>query len=678
MHAVTSFSSRSVRSRWAFPSLQACLFVLLSSILRVILLTKFGPKSGGASLAWIFSSGLLLDATVAAVLFLPTALSVAVGTRRWMDSKWQQGLLLASTWLFWALLLFLFQAEYFFFEEYSSRFNTVAIDYLHYWTEVSGNVSAMYPVKSIIAVCVGGAGVITWILQRFAWPSKEISPRARIGGLLTWIAASAALLASVTRFDFHRDNDRLVNEIANNGLVSGSIAFWTRDLEYAHFFPTLPREQAFRRARQRLDTPGAEWTADPYSLQRRIPGDPQRAKLNVIVLAQESFGSEFWGCLNSKDGNPPKRSLTPQLDSLAAHEGLLFTNLFADGNRTVRGMEAIFASFPPLPGDAMLARSKSRDCDTLATVLARDGYSATFVYGGRGLFDDMKPFFLANGFQRFIEGSDFDHPTFSTVWGHCDEDLYDRVLTEARAAHRSGQPFLISAMTVSNHQPFAFPEGRVDPKLKGHKAGARYSDVALARFIEQAKNEPFWQDTIFAIVADHGARVYGSQTVPVLSYEIPLLILGPAAVKNPQRVNTAGCQLDVTPTILGLIGRPYDSVFYGRDLLSPAAHRFALLNHNRSIAIYRAPELVTLSLGKVVERFTRSDRKTLTRQPLDGNTEAASLDATALFQTADELYNQRRYSARSTQQTIPALVSRVDGGPETGFQPILNNSQRSR
>ena len=672
MHAVTSFASRFIRSRWAFASLQVVLFVLLSTILRMILVARFGPKPASASVGWMFGSGLLLDATVALILFLPTAVCIAVATRRWLEFRWQRGLLLASTGLCWALLIFLFQAEYFFFEEYSSRFNTVAIDYLHYWTEVSGNVSAMYPVKSIVAMCVLGAAAITWALRNWAWPSEALSPRARIAGMLAWLAAAAALLGCVTRLDFHRDNDRLVNEIASNGLVSGSIAFWTRDLEYAHFFPTLPRDEAFRRARQLLDAPGAEWSTDPCSLQRRIPGDPQRPRLNVIVLAQESFGSEFWGCLNLKDGKPPKRSLTPQLDALAAREGLLFTNLFADGNRTVRGMEAIFASFPPLPGDAMLARSKSQGCDTLATVLARDGYSTTFVYGGRGLFDDMKPFFLANGFQRFIEGSDFERPTFSTVWGHCDEDLYDRVLTEARAAHQSGQPFLISAMTVSNHQPFAFPPGRVDPKLKGHKAGARYSDVALARFIEQSKNEPFWQDTVFAIVADHGARVYGSQTVPVLSYEIPLLILGPAAVKSAQRVATAGCQLDVTPTILGLIGRPYDSVFYGRDLLAPAANRFALLNHNRSIAIYREPELVALSLGKVVERFTREDRKTLARQPMDASTEAASQDAIALFQTADELYNQHRYSARPTQQAIPGLVSRSESAPARASKDHFN------
>lgn len=380
---------------------------------------------------------------------------------------------------------------------------------------------------------------------------------------------------------------------------------------------------------------------------------------------QESFGSEFWGCLNLKNGQPKKNSLTPQLDELAAREGMLFTHLFADGNRTVRGLEGILASIPPLPGDAILARTKSQGCDTLASVLGRDGYATTFVYGGRGLFDNMKPFMLANGFQRFIEGSDFKNPKFSTIWGHCDEDLYDRVLEEARAAHAADKPFLLTAMSVSNHQPFIFPPHSTDPKWQGHKAGARYSDHALGRFFEQAKHEPFWQDTIFAVIADHGARVYGSQTVPVLSYEIPLLILGPAVVPQSRRINTLGCQLDVAPTLLGLIGRPYDSVFYGRDLLAPAASRFALLNHNRSIALYREPELVALSLGKVIERYTRTNRKTLICQPLDAATEEMSHEATALFQTADELYTQRRYAVISAA-AVPTEESSPSGEVKTG------------
>ena len=280
--------------------------------------------------------------------------------------------------------------------------------------------------------------------------------------------------------------------------------------------------------------------------------------------------------------------------------------------------------------------------------MGRDGYSTTFVYPGRGAFDGLGRFSLANGFSRFIESKDFEKPVFTNTWGHSNEDLYDRVLAEAQTEHAAGRPFFITALSVSNHQPFTYPEGRIpEPSGKrSRKFAVKYVDYALGRFFDMAQKEKLWEDTIFVVVADHGARVYGSQTVPILSYEIPMLIVGPAAVPAARRVETHGCQLDVAPTILSIIGRPYDSVFYGRDLLSPASARFALLNHNRSIAIYREPELVALSLGKVVERFTRTDRKTLVRQPLDAPTEESARNATALYQTADELYNQRRYSVK--------------------------------
>src|SRR5207253_9088894 len=92
-------------------------------------------------------------------------------------------------------------------------------------------------------------------------------------------------------------------------------------------------------------------------------------------------------------------------------------------------------------------------------------------------------------------------------------------------------------------------------------------DFALGKFFRDARQEPFWTNTIFVVVADHGARVYGRQSIPIHSYEIPLVILGPAVVRAPQRLPQLGCSLDVAPTVLGLLGRPYDTMFFGRDLL---------------------------------------------------------------------------------------------------------------
>ena len=175
----------------------------------------------------------------------------------------------------------------------------------------------------------------------------------------------------------------------------------------------------------------------------------------------------------------------------------------------------------------------------------------------------------------------------------------------------------------------------------------KYSDFALGEFFRAAKKESYWTNTIFVVIADHGARVYGSQSIPIHSYEIPLVILGPAAVKTHVKVGALGNSLDVAPTILGMLGRPYETMFFGRDLLKdePADKARALLNHNRSIGLYRDERLVVLGLKQGVE-FYAGDPKhedikpttTLTDDDLE-----QEKDTIAIFQVADDLYMNERY-----------------------------------
>ena len=217
-----------------------------------------------------------------------------------------------------------------------------------------------------------------------------------------------------------------------------------------------------------------------------------------------------------------------------------------------------------------------------------------------------------------------------------------------RALHATGKPFLVSFMSVSNHLPFTYPKGRIaeDPEAHSRKHAVKYTDWALGDFFEKVKQEPFWKDTIFVVVADHGARVYGSQTIPLKCYEIPLLVLGPAVVPQPRRVSELGCQLDVSPTILGLLGRPYDSMFFGRDLLKEATGPGrVLMHHNRSIGVFEPDRLVVFGLNQQVSAWSGNLKSTeLTpMEGLDPAAEEISRHGQALFRVADDLYLQRRY-----------------------------------
>ncbi len=327
-------------------------------------------------------------------------------------------------------------------------------------------------------------------------------------------------------------------------------------------------------------------------------------------------------------------------------------------------MEGVLASFPPLPGESIVKRDLSDNVEPHKVwVLQRDGYSTLFLYGGRGVFDGMRSFTLRNGYDRFVEEKHFEHPTFTTVWGVCDEDLYDRSVDELRSLSRSGQPFFATILSVSNHKPFTYPKGKIaaNPDEKRRENAVSYSDYALGQFFKKVRTEPFWTNTVFAVVADHGARVYGEQSIPIHSYEIPLLIVGPAAVSRPSRVGQLGCSLDVAPTLLGMVGRPYRSTFFGQDLLhSTVDNGRALLNHNRDIGLLGHERLAVLGLMKKEEFYAADaphEEMKLLRSPQSLERELQA-DAMALFQVADDLYMHQRYRVETDTHTdTPASLS---------------------
>jgi phosphoglycerol transferase MdoB-like AlkP superfamily enzyme len=341
------------------------------------------------------------------------------------------------------------------------------------------------------------------------------------------------------------------------------------------------------------------------------------------------------------------------MDKLATEEGMLFTHIYATGNRTVRGFEGVLSSFPPLPGESIVKRDRSDNVETIARVLKRDGYTNVFLYGGRGLFDSMRSFARRNGYDRFIEQKHFAQPTFTTIWGVCDEDLFQRAIVEFRELARTGQPFCGTVLTVSNHKPYTYPKGRIpeNPDERRRRHAVKYADYALGQFFQAARQEAFWTNTLFVVVADHGARVYGRQSIPIRSYEIPLLIAGPAVVKHPSRIAQLGCSLDVPTTILGLIGRPYESLFFGRDLrLRPDEEGRAWVNHNRDIGLLTHDRLVVLGLKQTVEFYQGNPKvvdMTLLPQPTAADRELEK-DAIAIYQVADDLYMNRRYRIDDT------------------------------
>jgi len=309
--------------------------------------------------------------------------------------------------------------------------------------------------------------------------------------------------------------NRVENELVQNGASSFFRALAKSEIDYHAYYPTAAPADNLALLATQLGTDGSTFVdLEAGRIDRLHPARPEGlGRLNVVVVASESFGAEFSRLYGSDV------DLTPHFDGLA-RQGIWFSHAYATGTRTVRGLEAISASFPPIPTVSILRRPGSEHISTWGSVMRQLGYSTSFLYGGYGYFDDMNHYFGENGFE-VLDRRDVPQPVrFENIWGVADEDLFDMALVHFDRKAATGQPFFALVMTTSNHKPFTFREGvpGVRPQGGGRKAGVRYADYALGYFIEQARGHDWFDDTVFVVLADHGARVYGKADMPLRSY----------------------------------------------------------------------------------------------------------------------------------------------------------------
>ena len=589
-----------------------------------------------------FAAGILLDALAGLYLCLPFGLWIWLMPARWYVSRVGRAIIYFGFALAGFGLLYLIAAEYFFFDEFNARFNYTAVEYLIYPTEVIGNIRDSYPVDSVLTLCALGGIAITWLLRRriqagFALPVRFVR-RSLITlalVLLTLVSAWAISLESIQS----TEENRIADEVAANGVYSFFSALRNARIDYARYYATLPEAEAISRVRKLLQQSNTRWLAAPDApgnpLAREVDNSDLGAprKLHVIFLFQESMGAEFVGSLGGK-------GWTPNIDRIAA-TSLSFTHLYASGTRTVRGMEALTTSLAPVPPESVIKRTGNENLFNLSTIVRKQGYSPTFIYGGYGTFDDMNSYYSANGW-RVIDRTDMPKPKFATIWGIADEELFDNALTEFDRQVARGEQIFSLVMSTSNHKPYLFPEGIPGIKAKGggREAGVRYSDYAIGRFFDELQKKPWYKDTLLVIAGDHGARVYGRAQIPVSNYTIPFIVHAPAIIA-PQRIDILSSQVDIGPTVLGLLHLNYESWLPGRDILRMRpADGYAIFNHNRNVAMMRDGELAVLGFRKSVS----TERYDAANDDLSVTADNPELerDTQALFQLSWEMFADGR------------------------------------
>ena len=332
--------------------------------------------------------------------------------------------------------------------------------------------------------------------------------------------------------------------------------------------------------------------------------------------------------------------ITPNLDRLA-NESLFFDNLYASGTRTVRGLEALALSVPPLPGTSIVKRPGNDGFRSWGTVLKQHGYDTKYLYAGYGYFDNMNAFFSGNDYT-VVDRSAFskDEISFANIWGVCDEDLFKKTIKEADQSIAAGKPFFSMVMTTSNHRPFTYPAGAIDlPPGHGRAGGVKYADYAIGRLIEMAKKKPWFQDTLIVIVADHCAGSAGKTEIPVVNYHIPALVYAPAHIR-PQVVSRLMGQIDLAPTVLGLMNVSYTSTFMGDDIFAPQTHEpRAVVSTYQKLGYLTDTNLVVFGPKKTSHQYT-VDRASGHMVLAPDNPERL-YDALAYFQGGEYVYRQR-------------------------------------
>ena len=312
---------------------------------------------------------------------------------------------------------------------------------------------------------------------------------------------------------------------------------------------------------------------------------------NVVVIIMESFTSDLTKTLGNETG------ITPNFDSIARH-GVLFSKIYATGNRTDKGIIGTLAGYPSLAAESIVKwPEKMERIPALSQVFLKNGYHTSFFYGGQSEFDNFKAFVLSHGYQTLTDKKKFRTEDMNSKWGAYDGVVFNRQLQDLNTAK---EPFFSTHMTLTNHEPFEVPGaykfGKSD-NVQKFKSTAFYTDSCLNNFISKAKKQKWYKNTLFILVADHGHILpKGRDQIYIPErYHIPLLFFGDV-IKEEYRgkvFDQVGSQVDIASTLLHQVRMDAKPFTWSKNLLNPTTKSFAYFSWDNGIGFIDNKQCVT-------------------------------------------------------------------------------------
>ncbi|HRD04710.1 MAG TPA: LTA synthase family protein [Verrucomicrobiota bacterium] len=564
------------------------IWLVAFQLLRGLLIITTWSHRGGAPMPLIglsFWHGLRFDVATAVWLTLPFALWRIL---RGAPGRRERGLAFAIYALLALAGLFALIAEVEFYKEFQMRLGPLAYEYFSTQAEHNAIVLGMiwhgYPVVRWTLVCLALWAVFLWATRRLFQPAPgQVGwlPRLLVVAALAGVAVvgiRGGLQHTPLRWgNAYFSPSAYVNQMTLNGLWSlldslGSTSSATQK-STRQWQRRMPLDQAIQKVRESILLPGEKLVdAGKYPLLRVSPPNEAvvRRPRNVVVVIMESFTARFNDALGASLG------ATPCFAALA-REGILFDRAFSISTHTAQGVFATLCSFPNLPDNDRPAKGPvgEQPFRSLPRILQERGFATLFLYNGLFSWDNKEGFYRHQGVQRFIGRNDFKNPTFvDPDWGPCDFDVFNRAVEEFSALSAGKKRFLGIILTLSNHAPFDLPPvAGLEPITDGGEQnkrlnGVHYADWALGQFMASARKQEWFADTLFVFVGDHGFGIPPNLTeTSLLHMHVPLLFYGPELFGGQHEVrHQVASQLDILPTVVGILGLDTPHQAFGRDL----------------------------------------------------------------------------------------------------------------
>jgi phosphoglycerol transferase MdoB-like AlkP superfamily enzyme len=558
--------------RFIFLALYAFSWILLFQLFRIVFILYHYEKAleiGGGLLARSFWHGLRMDISFAAYILVIPALLIGFTAKKW---SWYQKTLLIYSGFISLVMAVLVVTDLELFRAWGFRIDSTSLHYLKTPKEAFASMGAA-PVIPLLLLLL----LLFLFTFKILVTVQNRSVAFFASSRFIYTLPAFLLLTGLLVIPIRGGLQQIPMNVSNAFFSEKSFANYAA-VNVAWNYASSFINESYNKANPFIFTDEKKAESVISDLYKHNPEHVQLIKsdqkLNVLVIIWESLSAKVVQRLGGAPG------VTPNFDALT-REGIFFTNMYASGNRSDKGMVAILSGYPAQPTQSIIKiQTKTASLPSLPKVFKNDGYYTSFYYGGETEFANMKSYFLQQGFDRITDKNDFDDKDMNSKWGAHDHVVLGKLLGDLETQK---EPFFTTIFTLSSHEPFEVP---VPTVIKGDDQehlflnAHHYSDASIGSFIKQAKTKSWWQNTLVVIIADHGHPLPEKPAGKPNEFHIPMLWLGGALEKKQISIDSLCSQTDFAATLLNQLKRPSDQFKWSNDIMMHNRIPFAYFAFN--------------------------------------------------------------------------------------------------